>query len=151
MPRALAMLKYVPAVLCGLLAVAWVVTLNCQVHIRSTAPRWQSRLNSVGFCSGSICFESLYGFGNTGWIDSVLILGIPDDFPRTASPFGNLGYLRGTEVGCQDDHYVDCPILLVITCLLPLTCGCLTRFRFPLWSYFAWTALLAAELAYYLR
>jgi hypothetical protein len=29
--------------------------------------------------------------------------------------------------------------------------GPFTRFRFPLWSYFVWTALVAAELAYYLR
>ena len=43
------------------------------------------------------------------------------------------------------------PIAWLITFMLPFALGCLTRFRFPLWSYFVWTALIAAELAYYLR
>jgi hypothetical protein len=38
-----------------------------------------------------------------------------------------------------------------MTFAFPLAIGPFTRFRFPLWSYFAWTALLTAELAYYLR
>jgi hypothetical protein len=38
---------------------------------------------------------------------------------------------------------------LLITAIFPVALG--FRFRFPLWSYFAWTALIAAELAYYLR
>jgi hypothetical protein len=38
-----------------------------------------------------------------------------------------------------------------MTLLTPFAIGSLTRFRFPLWSYFAWTALVAAELTYYLR
>jgi hypothetical protein len=45
----------------------------------------------------------------------------------------------------------SCPIPLVLTTLLPLGIGLLIRFRFPLCSYFVWTALVAAELAYYLR
>jgi hypothetical protein len=40
---------------------------------------------------------------------------------------------------------------MILTVLLPLAIGCRNRFRFPLWSYFAWTALAAAEFAYYLR
>jgi hypothetical protein len=44
-----------------------------------------------------------------------------------------------------------CPIVFAITLLLPFAVAPFTRFRFPLWSYFAWTALVAAELAYYLR
>jgi hypothetical protein len=41
------------------------------------------------------------------------------------------------------------PIVTLLTVLVPLS---VTPFkRFPLWSYFAWTALVAAELAYYLR
>ena len=33
----------------------------------------------------------------------------------------------------------------------PLAIGPFNRFRFPLWSWFAFTALVAVELAYYLR
>ena len=55
----------------------------------------------------------------------------------------------------QDDMYYvilfACPISCLLTWLLPFAVSPFTRFRFPLWSYFAWTALIAAELAYYLR
>jgi hypothetical protein len=43
------------------------------------------------------------------------------------------------------------PIPFLLAVVLPFAAASCTRFRFPLWSYFAWTALLAAELAYYLR
>jgi hypothetical protein len=47
--------------------------------------------------------------------------------------------------------YDRLPIPMLISLFLPAGAGPLVNFRFPLWSYFAWTALLAAELAYYLR
>jgi hypothetical protein len=64
-----------------------------------------------------------------------------------------LGYLRfsarGSSLGSA--WRANLPFLLLLTLLLPPAVGPFTRFRFPLWSYFAYTALLAAELAYYLR
>jgi hypothetical protein len=36
-------------------------------------------------------------------------------------------------------------------CCFIIVLGSFAGFRFPLWSYFAYTALVAAELAYYLR
>jgi hypothetical protein len=41
------------------------------------------------------------------------------------------------------------PFLVTLTG--PLAIGPFNRFRFPLWSWFAFTALVAVELAYYLR
>jgi hypothetical protein len=43
------------------------------------------------------------------------------------------------------------PIPLLITALLPLAIGPFISFRFRLWHYLAYTALVAVELAYYLR
>ena len=43
------------------------------------------------------------------------------------------------------------PIILLITALIPLLVGSLSRFRFRLWQFFAFTALVAMELAYFLR
>jgi hypothetical protein len=64
-----------------------------------------------------------------------------------------LGYLRfsarGSSLGSA--WRANLPFLLLLTLLLPPAVGPFTHFRFPLWSYFAYTALLAAELAYYLR
>jgi hypothetical protein len=41
------------------------------------------------------------------------------------------------------------PALVLATALLPVVLGSFTGFRCCLWHYFAWTTLVAAELAYY--
>jgi hypothetical protein len=57
-------------------------------------------------------------------------------------------------LGCWLNEYefeIYIPIPMVLAVLTPLAVGPFTQFRFPLCSYFAWTALVAVELAYYLR
>jgi len=46
---------------------------------------------------------------------------------------------------------LDLPLPLLITLALPLAIGSAIGFRFRLWQYLAYTALVALELAYYLR
>ena len=43
------------------------------------------------------------------------------------------------------------PIVFLITAMIPIVVGSLSRFRFRLWHYFAFTAIVAVELAYFLR
>jgi hypothetical protein len=43
------------------------------------------------------------------------------------------------------------PTASILTLLMPLAIGPFIRFRFRLWHYLAYTALVAVELAYYLR
>jgi hypothetical protein len=43
------------------------------------------------------------------------------------------------------------PIAFILAALLPLATGLAIQFRFRLWHYLAYTALVAVELAYYLR
>jgi hypothetical protein len=43
------------------------------------------------------------------------------------------------------------PFACVGTALLPLAIGPFLSFRFRIWHYLAYTALVAVELAYYLR
>jgi hypothetical protein len=43
------------------------------------------------------------------------------------------------------------PLISLMTAILPLALGNFTGFRFRLWHYLAYTALVAVELAYYLR
>jgi hypothetical protein len=141
MSRALGILKYVPAVLCGLLGVGWVVSAAGGVTARFDPD-----------------------------LDTMLATGLSDDcfwilYRRPhAFPFWLNGYSfqkpRKLRLECSDKEdlkhrrdwfYVSVPIPGILIALSPISIGCLTRFRFPLWSYFAWTALVAAELAYYLR
>jgi hypothetical protein len=46
---------------------------------------------------------------------------------------------------------VGVPIIVAVTAMLPLAIGPFLSFRFRLWHYLAYTALVAVELAYYLR
>jgi hypothetical protein len=46
---------------------------------------------------------------------------------------------------------VAIPLLLCMTGLFPLAVGPFISFRFQIWHYLAYTALVAVELAYYLR
>jgi hypothetical protein len=151
MRRVLASLKYVPAALCGLLVVAWMVSLFGHCWFVYVSPYGHHRGDGTldfyaveaGFGLGTA--RAFYGAGEydkpglhfrfrfqwewagTEWLGR---LTQPSDF----SFYGGL-----------------LPIPLLLTFVLPPSLAPFTRFRFPLWSYFAYTALLAAELAYYLR
>jgi hypothetical protein len=50
-----------------------------------------------------------------------------------------------------DYWHVGLPFSAPITALAPLAIGPFLAFRFRLWHYLAYTALVAVELAYYLR
>lgn len=141
MSRPLPILKYVPGVLCGLLVAGWV--LSC-FHSAGVEIVFGEHRTHFSFLRGSLVI----------WKGYDLESGNPFEFfaeplPRPASGFSFLGkaaYRSGVTL-----HIVRLPIPFLLTLLLPVAAGCLIRFRFPLWSYFAWTALIAAELAYYLR
>jgi hypothetical protein len=134
MRRALAILKYVPAVLCGLLVVAWVVSMSVPIGGECV---WRDGRYIVRIWRGII--KASFGPKDTRWFSEVYF---PDDRLKYSSFVKNDGR-RAFEFFT--------PISIAILLSLPLALAPFTRFRFPLWSYFAWTALVAAELAYYLR
>jgi hypothetical protein len=141
MRRALAMMKYLPAVLCGLLVVAWVVS-----HVL--------RINLAREENARIGVDLRPGRLDLWWGDCPAFTGVSlesyDEYGRTEA--GNLlGELSYFCIPERPWEVVYIPIPLLLSLLFPLALGPFVRFRFPLWSYFAWTALLAAELAYYLR
>ena len=74
--------------------------------------------------------------------------------PELATNAGDLSplsaRLRFTEL-VPGYWMIEVPILLLITAMIPLVVGSLIRFRFRLWQYFAFTAIVALELAYFLR
>ena len=46
--------------------------------------------------------------------------------------------------------YVEVPIILLITAMIPVVVGTFSQFRFRLWQFFAYTAILGLELALFL-
>jgi hypothetical protein len=153
MRRAFAILKYVPAVLCGLLVVAWVVSLFFSISTCVSLPAGrESALASWEVRRGDINFQFVAGRIEDSYID-LRWLGEAD---LEDSWLGRLEAGRATYPALQRPtairaSWLYLPIGVLLTLLLPLAIGIICGFRFPLWSYFAWTALIAAELAYYLR
>jgi hypothetical protein len=161
MKRFLSVVKWVPAIVCGLLVVAWVVSLEFQIWaligLAGPPPRWAYLEISRGRLTSKVSVgehsESNWGALRFGSIQ------VKQDMDRI---------LRRIDIGSQtlDDGLIwggvsngmnpfteiwfRLPVFLVLTVLLPPSLAPFTRFRFPLWSYFAWTALVAAEL-FYLR
>ena len=142
MPTLRRILKYTPAVVCGVLVLAWIASafgsLTCTLQ--------RGRIEgSIWFFWGNIgvavCDTPLTD--QTG----VRFLAVP------ASTLHLLGFIDfTTELSLGDWYYGGrLPILLVLTGLLPLAIGPFLSFRFRLWHYLAYTALVAVELAYYLR
>jgi hypothetical protein len=152
MHRALAILKYVPAVLCGLLVVAWVVGIFAPFG-GTICP-----LGKMGriFYRGASSFGRLY---SEFWINTQIDHSLPTVWLQVRSKSDLLrdrwmGHFQFGHRQLPDDEHVILaviPIPVLLAVLIPFSIGCLTSFRFPLWSYFAWTAMVAVELAYYLR
>jgi hypothetical protein len=170
MYRSLAIVKYVPAVMCALLVVAWSVSAFAPFCLMVDTPDFMGDGVSIALVSqGNMflfhehtsqfrpCFPDdtfvLYDY-HTEFGVGIAQANVTDVRSRFAF-VGPASEVRATNLypifSYSDDTYIACPIPMVATLLLPLAVGCLTRFRFPLWSYFVWTSLVAAELAYYLQ
>jgi hypothetical protein len=138
MPTFRRILKFTPAVVMGLLVVVWVVSLFRQIFLAVNFG--QFNLNTA-IDSGSLnVYSDHVGGGHYFSIEDEAgkhIWGWP------------LGALHFRPDGLIGDVVV--PISLISTALLPLAIGTFNAFRFRLWHYLAYTALVAAELAYYLR
>ena len=149
MPTLRSILKYTPAVVLGLLVVAWIcgywgwMTYSMQVKDgqfaggigRGHIKLWTSRIDPGWELA----------FGGLDW--------------GSYRPYhDNLSNFRRGSGGLWHSYrpsdsflLMSFPILMVLTFLLPFAIAPFTSFRFRLWHYLAYTALLGVELAYYLR
>lgn len=143
MPTLRRILKYVPAVVLGLLVVAWVASIYVDYWL--DIPAINVGHYVLGVESGSLYF---------GFNDHPFPLGFytqRDEFFTTVG-FGRFACaLDRHPDGSIYRWWFDCPIACAATALLPLAIGPFVSFRFRLWHYLAYTALVAVELAYYLR
>jgi hypothetical protein len=121
----------------GLLVVAWVISLFWVMTIPLDA---HGRL-SAGVLQGSAA--ALYDSGGLGWFQFEAPEGIE------GAKLGRLGQF----IFAKSDgfFFAVVPIPMLITALLPLAIGPFTRFRFRLWHYLTFTALVSVQLVYYLR
>jgi len=133
MNRLLTIAKYLPAVLCGLLVVAWVVSIYVRI----------GGSFSIGERAVHLCvFDGTFAIAvHDG--DSASPLNVTN----VPSSFGYLGHVLDPWHHSRIPFSMTfIPISLAITSLVPFGAGPFIRFRFPLWSWFAFTALIAVEL-----
>ena len=142
-------LKYTPALVMGLLVVAWVATIFGRLKLEVS--RKSDRLFPAT-CGVAIEFGSVECFGRNALFQTGLGL----DWTWNEPPLMklNTGHLSTYKLYGRQLRYdagLTVPIPLLVTALLPLALGPFISFRFRLWHYLAYTALVALELAYYLR
>jgi hypothetical protein len=134
MPTVRRILKYTPAVVLGLLVVAWVLTQGGWMQFVSGKFVIALQQGSItGYWQESDKITFFWESRKEWWFDDAPKLGRL----MAAKPHGSTGSWF--------------PIPLLCTIILPFAIGPFISFRFRLWHYFAYTALVAALLAYYLR
>jgi hypothetical protein len=143
MPILRRILKYTPVVVLGLLVVAWAVTL---IGHFGYSFKYGQHGGLIGFYDR--CLRLAGGFSgdmNEGWFWY--------QWPKP--PAGAYKLDHSPHLTFKRDNYygweLTLPITLLLTGILPLAIGPFLSFRFRIWHYLAYTALVAVELAYYLR
>jgi hypothetical protein len=138
MPTLRRILKYTPAVGIGLLVVAWVASGWFLVGYEF------DRQHSVAAFYGSVAY--LHDNRTSLPPRGLFVTPAERIVKRHISLAGSLYWSRTAE-----RFGISVPILLIATSTLPLVIGPFVAFRFRLSHYLAYTALVAVELAYYLR
>ena len=141
MPTLRSILKYTPVVVLGLLVVAWVVSGFGGFGYLSQSRKLEfgSSYSVIGFTNADAPAIA----GQAGWRFHYGWVGLQ----------GFVGDLEATtfeRYGARMVHF-HVPIAALVTVVLPWALGPFLTFRFRLWHYLAYTALVAVELAYYLR
>jgi hypothetical protein len=116
----------------GAAVVAWVVSLWAYIGVDL------SNDMELGVQRGSAVWYDL-----SRWQDRTDADVFVDWGPRNEPPLGHFDFERSLNL--------TVPIAWPITALLPFAIGPFISYRFRLWHYLAYTALVAVELAYYLR
>jgi len=139
-------LKYTPAVVLGLLVVAWVVNLygHFGYKLQFGKRYWQidCRLQRFRIYVSPFRESQKWFRLSPGWFwhQQIPALDKQSDL-----------ILGWHAVGGEGASVLTLPLPLVLTAIFPLAIGPFISFRFRLWHHLAYTAVVAVELAYYLR
>jgi hypothetical protein len=143
MKLAQAIVRYTPLISCALLVIAWI--LSAYVTFGATLKPG----SNLGL--GISChFGNVACWGTSGNASHVFATYHGEEEIASISWRTWLGGFQFSRT-FWNEGFVHVPFPLVLSVLLPPAVGIAFHYRFPLWSWFAWTALLAGELAYYLR
>ena len=147
MPTRRRILKYTPAVVMALLTAAWVVSCFAMFGCCLDVSQRDSRGNQ--YQQLQVTFHR--GSASVGQLASKRQLP-PIFFERRTAP-SSLADTLGVFAADRPPlfRHALVPIAMLLAGLLPLAVGPFVSFRFRLWHYLAYTALVALELAFYLR
>jgi hypothetical protein len=148
MPILRRILKYTPAVVMGLLILTWVASWFAYWSVQL---RFAGRDLTVG-SSLSMLFLRNEATGFTDNFAPGVSVGFHPSSDWRVARLTGLGWGKLQRMQLRDIRsWIRVPIPIILSALLPLAIGPLISFRFRLWHYLAYTALVAVELAYYLR
>jgi hypothetical protein len=147
-------LKYTPAVVLGVLVVAWSLSIVCWLQYNVSV-----RYRTAGVSIGESTIELWTSTSPPQTFFHQLRSGIHQDleFDAVQTIAGELKYGNTPAVFSFSDpihrqlYFLRVPIPLLLVGMLPLAIGPFISYRFHLWHYLAYTALVAVEFAYYLR
>ena len=149
--------KYSAVAVMGLLVVAWVVSVFCEIGFISTNPVTRD-LGTLVLGQGDIFIR----FDSRLFSNVKFAITKPSRFRdepiRDRDIVGMLLFVDNSKPGPWKEvqtnlgtYAVRIPLPLLITFMLPLAIASFNSFRFRLWHYFAFIAILSLELAYYLQ
>jgi hypothetical protein len=133
MPTLRCILKYTPAVVIGLLLATWMASCVAFIGV-DLSDGW-----TIDIAEGALACFHYPGHS------------VPDIHGGMGvDPSIHFGSVRHSSY-TNGVFVLKLPIAWAVTTILPLAIGPFISFRFRLWHYLAYTALVALELAYYLR
>jgi hypothetical protein len=146
MPTLRRILKYAPTVVMWLLVVAWVTSLVGTYSLAFKLPSGKL-MYTVGGSEGSLGGA----FDSARWQERGWYWHRRSEPLNTQSLLGRFTAHRLYKQTFGNYWYVGLPFSAPIKALAPLAIGPFISFRFRVWQYLAYTALVAVQLAYYLR
>ena len=141
-------LKYTPAVVLGLLVEMWAVSLFGRLNV--TYNRDQAAYLDLELNSGSLSLLYVSSRPRAHRSHGIHWHSF-SHWPKIYQYTGELSGVHKKPYNGGKAAGILIPIVFAATVLAPLAIGPFLPFRFRLWHYLAYTALVAVELAYYLR
>ena len=131
----------------ALLVAAWIANFFGQFGFGT---RWGKFDQHFTFRSGSLCIAQYGNFMKQGIFWSSYSR-LPPEIAADAGDLSSLSARLRVRCLAWDDCGIEVPIILLMTAMLPIVYGSFSKFRFRLWHFFAFTAVIAIEFAIFLR
>ena len=140
-------LACIPLIVVALLVGAWIANFFGQVGLGVRTGKFDYHF---AFRSGSLSLSRHDNDKVLGLFWRANPTFLPPDL---AAEVGDISSLSARlRFGSNGGHwFIEVPIVLLATAFVPLVFGSFLGFRFRLWQCFAFTAIVALELAYFLR